>query len=125
MSEHYPVKAGYLGSRYVIAKLGTMRKEREWLVQPTSDDRIIVQGSKPDRPGKPSSYPDAIGIFDAAGGKNGRLCTRGGFFPHLAIARAFDFPPEFVRTCLDISQPLDSETTQGGCTVAHTVQVIS
>lgn len=119
-TEHYPVKAGPMGGRYVIAKLANQRKAREWLVQPTSDDRIIVQGSKPDS----GAYSDCIGIFDVSG-KNGRLCLAGGFFPHLSIARPFDFPAEFVRTCLDIAHPLDSETDTGcGVIVCNTVQVI-
>lgn len=111
MSDHYPVETGCLGGRYVFAKLAKMRKPRKWLVQPTSDDRIIVQAE------------GAIGIFGFDG--NGRLTTRGGYFPHLAIATPYTFPVGFVATCLDICQPLDSETTEHNCTVAHTVQVIS
>jgi hypothetical protein len=110
---HYPVSAGPLGGRYVHAKLATMRKAREWSIQPTSDDRIIVQtgyGSK-----------GAIGIFGFDG--VGRLTTKGAHFPHLALATPYTFPAGFVAACLDVSQPLDSESTYGGVTVAHTVQV--
>lgn len=111
MTQHYRVSTGSLGGRYVHAKLGTMRKEREWLVQATDDDKIIVQAD------------NAIGIF-GVDGKNGRLTTAGGYFPHLAIARPFEFPAEFVRTCLDVCQPLDAETSQHGITVVHTVRTI-
>lgn len=116
---HYPVRVGAMGGRYVTAKLGRMRVAREWLVQPTSDDRIIVQGSKVGS----SSYGDAIGIF-AFDGK-GRLTTRGGFFPHLAFAEPFVFPVEFVATCMDVCQPLDAKTVTPACTIAHTVRVVS
>lgn len=108
--EHYPVSTGALGGRYVTAKLGKQRKARKWLVQATNDDRIIVQGE------------GAIGIF-AMDGK-GKLCTTGGYFPHLALARPFEFPAGFVAACLDVCQPLDAETSYGGVTVAHTVQVV-
>lgn len=74
-------------SNVVIAKLAGMRKIREWIVMPTSDDRIIVQTD------------GAIGIFDWRSG-NGRLTTKGGYFPHLAIAKPFVFPVEFIRACL-------------------------
>lgn len=107
---HYPVSTGALGGRYVEAKLGRQRKARRWLVQPTDDDRIIVQGD------------GAIGIF-AFDGK-GRLCTRGGYFPHLALASPFEFPAGFVAACLDVCQPMGATTSQGGVTVEHTVRVI-
>jgi hypothetical protein len=74
-------------SNVVVAKLASMRKAREWIVMPTSDDRIIVQSE------------GAIGIFDWRSGK-GRLSTKGGYFPHLAVAKAYVFPPDFVRACL-------------------------
>ncbi len=119
---HYPVRAGSLGGRYVTAKLGTMRVAREWLVQPTSDDRIIVQGSKPGKRGRPTPYNDCIGIFGFDGA--GRLSTNGGYFPNLALAKPFMFPAGFVAACLDVAQPLDSETTAGGVTVSHTVTVV-
>lgn len=121
---HYPVRAGALGGRYVTAKLGNMRVAREWLVQPTSDDRIIVQGATIPRPGKPyGGNTDAIGIFDFSG--KGRLCTKGGYFPHLAIAEPFEFPQAFVATCMDVCQPLGAVTRTTVCTVEHTVQVVS
>ncbi|MHB8432251.1 MAG: hypothetical protein ACYDCA_01360 [Candidatus Tyrphobacter sp.] len=66
-------------SNVVAAKRAAMRKPREWIVMPTSDDRIIVQAD------------GAIGIFDWRSGK-GRLSTKGGYFPHLAIAKAYIFP---------------------------------
>lgn len=110
MTEHYPVSTGALGGRYVHAKLAKMRKPRKWLVSATSDDRIIVQAD------------GAIGIFGMNG--KGRLTTRGGYFPHLALATPYNFPAGFVTACLDVCQPLDSETTAHGITVAHTVQVI-
>jgi len=110
MSEHYPVSTGALGGRYVEAKLARMRKPRRWLVQPTSDDRIIVQAE------------GAIGIFAFDG--QGRLTTRGGYFPHLALAVPYTFPTGFVAACLDVCQPLGAETTERGCTVAHTVKVV-
>jgi len=120
--EHYKVKSGPLGGRYVIAKLGKMRKAREWLVQATSDDRIIVQGNYLED-GRTECATGAIGMF-GVDGKGGRLCTQGGYFPHLSIAKPFEFPAEFVRTCLDICQPLGSETTESGVTVMHTVEVV-
>lgn len=115
MPEHYRVSTGPLGGRYVFAKLGSQRKEREYLVQATDDDRIIVSegyGSK-----------GTIGTFKVDGSE-GRITFAGAHFPHLALARPFTFPPEFVRTCLDVCQPMDAETTDLGCTVAHTVRVI-
>lgn len=119
----YQTRKGPMGGRYVIAKLGTMRKEREWLVQATSDDRIIVQGSKPGKPGYSTPYADAIGCFDVTG-KNGRLTTKGGYFPNLPFAQPFEFPPEFVRACLEICQPLDAVGDYGVAVIHHTVQVI-
>ena len=74
-------------NNFVTAKLAGMRKAREWMVMPTSDDRIVVQADA------------AIGIFDWRSGK-GRLSTKGGYFPHLAIAKAYVFPPDFVRACM-------------------------
>lgn len=71
----------------VVVKLAGMRKARTWMVLPTSDDRIIVQAD------------DAIAIFDWRTGK-GRLTRKGGYFPHLAIAKPYVFPPDFVRACL-------------------------
>jgi hypothetical protein len=120
--EHYPVRSGPLGGRYVIAKLGTQRKAREYMVQATSDDRIIVSegyGSK----GTIGTFAVDAGNI-AAGKPNGLLTFDGAHFPHLALARPFEFPRGFIAACLEACQPLDSETTQGGVTVMHTVQVI-
>ena len=115
MSEHYEVIVGALGGRSVIAKLGNQRKPRAYLVQATSDDRIIVSegyGSK-----------GSIGCFDMQG--RGVMTFEGAHFPHLRLARPFAFPPEFVRTCIDVAHPLDSETDTGrGVIVANTVRVI-
>lgn len=111
MEEHYPVREGALGGRYVTAKLANQRKARDWLVQATDHDRIIVQAD------------DCIGIFDVSGA-NGRLCTTGGYFPHLALAKPFEFPPEFVRTCLDVAHALGAETRSTGIIVDHTVKEI-
>lgn len=121
MGEHYRVSTGPLGGRYVHAKLKGQRVEREYLVQATSDDRIIVQGSKPGQPGRATPYADCIGCFNVDG-TGGRFTTRGGFFPHLAIAEPFDFPPDFIRACLEVCQPLDAVTDGGGIIVNHTVQ---
>lgn len=119
----FGVRVGAMDCRYVTAKLGKMRMAREWLVQPTSDDRIIVQGSRPSKPGRPTPYADCIGIFGFDG--KGRLTTKGGYFPHLAFAEPFEFPADFVAVCMDVCQPLDTETTGHGFTVRHTVQVVS
>lgn len=110
--DHYPVRVGALGGRYIIAALGNQRKARDWLVQATDTDQIIVQAD------------DCIGCFDVSGA-NGRLNFRGGYFPHLALAKPFTFPPDFVRAALEIAHPLDSETDTGrGVIVCNTVRVI-
>ena len=97
----------------VTAKLGSMRKAREWVVMPTSDDRIIVQTT------------GAVGIFDWRTGA-GRLTTRGGYFPHLAIAKAFTFPAAFVRACLRVCPSLGGASVlcDGMLVVEHTAQII-
>ena len=97
----------------VTAKLAGMRKAREWSVMPTSDDRILVQTI------------GAVGIFDWRTGA-GRLCTRGGYFPHLAVAKAFTFSAEFVIACLRVCPSLGGETVlcDGMVIVEHTAQVI-
>lgn len=117
----YEVVSGALGSRSIIAKLGTQRKARAYFIQATSDDRIIVSegyGSK----GTIGTF--AVHAGNIAEGPNGRITFDGAHFPHLALARPFRFPQGFIAACLDVCQPLDSETTQGGVTVMHTVQVI-
>lgn len=63
------------------------------MVMPTSDDRIIVQADS------------AIGIFDWRSGK-GRLSRKGAYFPHLATAKPFVFPLDFVRGCLQACHSL-------------------
>ena len=96
----------------ITAKLGSMRRAREWCVMPTSDDRILVQTD------------GAIGIFDWRTGA-GKLCTRGGYFPHLAIARPYTFPPDFVQACLRVCPSLGGETAlTPGRIVEHTARMI-
>ncbi len=101
-------------SNAVIAKLTGMRKERAWTVIPTSDERIIVQTD------------GAIGIFDWRTGK-GRLSTKGGYFPHLAIAKPFTFPPEFVRGCLRACPSLGGRHPEcnGALIIEHTAKILS
>ena len=96
----------------VTAKLAGMRKARAWTVMPTSDDRIIVQAD------------GAIGIFDWRDGE-GRLCTKGGYFPHLAIAKAYVFPPDFVRACLQACPSLGGAHTvcDGAVVVENAVRI--
>jgi hypothetical protein len=80
-------------SNVVIAKLAGMRKIREWIVMPTSDDPIIVQTD------------GAIGIFDWRSG-NGRLSTKGGYFPHLASRSRLYFPSSSVALACAHAQVL-------------------
>lgn len=72
----------------VWAKLANMRKEQDFLPQLTSGGRIIVQSDK------------SIGSFDPATGE-GKLNTKGCYFPHLAIATPYKFPPDFVKACIE------------------------
>lgn len=112
---HYRVGTGALGGRYVYAKLGKQRTEREYLVQATGDDRIIVSegyGSK-----------GTIGCFNVDGSE-GRITFKGAHFPYLALATSFEFPAGFMAACLDVCQPLDKVTDHGCVVVNHTVQVI-
>ncbi len=96
----------------IVAKLDNMRKLRTWSVLPTSDDQIIIQAD------------GAIGIFNWRSGK-GKLCTKGGYFPHLAIARPFTFPAEFVRACLAACPSLGGETViVPGAAMVNTVEII-
>lgn len=90
----------------VVAKLGSMRKAREWSVRPTSDDRIIVQTE------------GAIGIFEWRKGV-GALCTSGGTYAHLAVARPFAFPLDFVQACLRECPSLGGETIHAGGAVVE------
>lgn len=95
----------------VSAKLGKMRKAQEFIVQPRSDGSIMVQSDK------------SIGVFCLKSGK-GKLNTKGCYFTHLAFAEPFDFPPEFVEACLRVCPSMGGETTIGGCTFVHTIQLI-
>jgi hypothetical protein len=71
----------------VVARFAGMRKARAWTVMPTSDDRIIIQAD------------GAIGIFDWRSGE-GRVCTKGGYFPILGLRRCIFFRPiSFAHVC--------------------------
>lgn len=109
----FEIVPGYFGPR-VKGKLAGQRKERTFTVQPTDDDRIIVQAD------------GCIGSFDVRTGK-GVLNTKGQYFAHLNKimgAVEFEFPKEFVRLCLEAAPALDSETSRGGVTVVNTVRTI-
>lgn len=99
----------------VEGKLGRMRKAQSFVVMPTSDEgQLIVQSDK------------SIGRFDMRTGE-GILNTRGCYFVHLsraAGAEPYSFPPEFVAAALEACPSLDGESTIGGVTFAHTVQVV-
>lgn len=95
----------------VTAKLGTMRKARTWIVTPTSEEgMLIVQAD------------GAIGCFDYRTGK-GKLTTKGEYYPHLALAKPFDFPPDFVAACLAACPSLGGSTKVAGVEIMHTVQL--
>jgi hypothetical protein len=97
----------------VTAKLGNMRKVREWIVLPRSDGQIMVQAD------------GAIGAFDFRTGK-GRLNTKGEYFAHLAVAQPFEFPQEFVTACLKVCPSLGgtTEVVPGVLTIVNTVTVL-
>lgn len=96
----------------MTAKIPGMRNAREWSVMPTNDDHIIVQSD------------GAIGMFDWRTG-SGKLCTRGGYFPHLAIARPYTFPQNFVQACLRACPSLGGRTNvTPGHVVKHTARMI-
>ena len=99
------------GFTRVSAKLGRMRKPQDFLVSPTSDGRVMVQSDK------------SIGIFDKTG--VGRFTTKGPYFPHLAFAPPFEFPPEFVTACLEACPAMGSQTVLGGgaVVVENTIEV--
>jgi len=99
--------------RTITAKLAGMRKAREWTVMPMADDRILIQTD------------GAIGVFDWRT-REGRLCVRGGYFPHLAAASPFTFPQNFVTACLAACPSLGGETVlcDGLVVVENTVQII-
>lgn len=98
---------------YVTAKLGKMRKPQTFHVSPMSDGNVMIQSAK------------SIGTIDPHTGR-GRLNTAGPYFPHLAVAAAFQFPAEFVTEVLDACPPMGSVTVLGGgvCTVINTIEVI-
>ncbi len=95
------------------AKLPGQRKTREWSVLPVEGgERIVVQAD------------GVIGIFAWRTGE-GKLCTRGGYFPHLAIAKPYAFPADFVQACLRVCPSLGGETVIGGgvAIVEHSIRV--
>ena len=114
MGAQFELVPGYFGPQ-VKGKLAGQRKARTWSVQPTSiEGCLIVQAD------------GAIGRFDFRTRK-GVLNTKGGYFPHLDArlgAKPFEFPAEFVKLALEACPSLDGETTRGGVTIMHTVQVI-
>ena len=77
----------------VNAKLASMRKPQEFVVYPagTYPGLIVVQSDK------------SIGAFDRETGK-GRLNTKGKYFPHIPLGKPYQFPPEFVKACIE-AQP--------------------
>lgn len=80
-----------MASRYVIAKLGKMRKPQEFSVRRDQSGIYYVQSDK------------STGRFDGKG--RGWINFKGTYFHHLSFfagARAFDFPPEFVQECQEI-----------------------
>lgn len=95
----------------VTAKLGGQRKARQWSVQPVDTGELIVQTE------------GAIGKFWPQTGK-GVLCTRGGYFPHLALAEPFEFPQAFVDACMLACPEPGGETSFGGVTFVHSVRTI-
>lgn len=77
--------------KYVIAKLGKMRKPQEFSVRRDQSGIYYVQSDK------------STGRFDGKG--RGWINFKGTYFHHLNFfmgARAFDFPPEFVQECQEI-----------------------
>lgn len=105
---------GYFGPR-VRGKLATMRKPRDWSVQPEDNgEYIVVQGD------------GSIGRFNLKTRK-GVLNMRGEYFPHLSPAlgaKPYEFPAEFVRLCLEACPGLGSESSRGGVTVVNTIRTI-
>lgn len=103
-----------MGFQRVTAKLGSMRKERDWSVSPSEGDKIMVQSD------------GAIGLFDWRTG-NGVLNTKGGYFPHLSPAlgaKPFEFPKDFVVECMKVCPSLGGQTelAGGAIIVEHTVR---
>lgn len=100
----------------VTAKLDTMRKAQEFIVQPMSDGNVMIQSDK------------RIGTFDPITGE-GRLSTKGSTFIDLHPVRGskrITFPAEFVAACLAV-MPRPGGTTDlagGVVRVVNTVQVV-
>jgi hypothetical protein len=95
----------------VSAKLGSMRKPQDFLIQPTDDGRVLVQSTK------------SIGWFEPKTGK-GRLCTTGCYSWHLSTAKPFRFPPEFISEALHACPSLGGETIHHTVTIKNTVKII-
>jgi len=68
----------------VVGRLGNARKPQSFSVQVLQGGRVIVQSDK------------SIGEIDLETG-HGRYNPKGHYFPHLALARPYQFPPEFVE----------------------------
>jgi len=98
----------------VSAKLGSMRKPQDFVVLPVKrgdDPLLMIQSHK------------SIGIFNYRTGE-GRLNTKGCYSPHLAMAKPFTFPPEFVQACMEACPSLGGTTEIApGIIIQNTVQV--
>lgn len=99
----------------VSAKLGNMRKPQDFIVLPVKrgdDPLLMIQSDK------------SIGIFNYRTGE-GKLNTKGCYFPHLAMAKPFTFPMDFVADCLEAAPSLGGTTEIApGIIIQNTVQVI-
>lgn len=99
----------------VSAKLGNMRKPQDFIALPVKrgdDPLLMIQSDK------------SIGIFNYRTG-DGRLNTKGCYSPHLAMAKPFIFPMDFVAACLEAAPSLGGTTEIApGITIQNTVQVI-
>lgn len=99
----------------VSAKLGNMRKPQDFIVLPVKrgdDPLLMIQSDK------------SIGIFNYRTGE-GRLNTKGCYSPHLAMAKPFNFPMDFVAACLEAAPSLGGATqVSPALIVSNTVQVI-
>ena len=107
----FTLTPGYFGPK-VTGKLGRMRKPQSFSVQPASDGSIIVQSDK------------SIGQF-FPGDVEGRLNTKGSYFPHLAMAPRFTFPAEFIALAEEACLARGETTTRGGVTLVNEITVIS
>ncbi len=77
--------------RTVTAKLGSMKKAKDFVVQRDQKGHYLVQAK------------NVIGKFDGKG--RGLLNTKGGYFHHLTPflgAKAYMFPADFVQQCQEI-----------------------